>query len=70
MLKHWIKVVIAKELEVEYREALLRVIKNEDQINDLHACILPHVKELQPEGDVHYKPSGSVILGVQVADKV
>jgi acyl-CoA thioesterase-1 len=72
MLKRWQKeVVIAKELEAEYREAALRVMKKHGvQVNDLHATILPHVKELQPEGDVHYKAGGNVILGKKVAESI
>jgi acyl-CoA thioesterase-1 len=72
MLKRWQKeVVIPQELETQYREAALRVMKKHGvQINDLHACILPHVKELQPEGDVHFKPGGNVLLGKQVAESI
>jgi hypothetical protein len=72
MLKRWKKeVVIPKELETEYREAALRVMKKHGvQINDLHAAILPHVKELQPDGDVHYKTGGNVILGKKVSESI
>ncbi len=35
--------------------------------NDLHAAVLPRIRELQPEDDVHFNALGSDVLGAQVA---
>lgn len=35
--------------------------------NDLHAEVLPRIRELQPEDDVHFNAQGSDFLGVRVA---
>jgi len=37
------------------------------RINDLHAAVLPRIRELQPEDDVHFNSQGSDVLGAQVA---
>lgn len=63
------EVVISAELEQQYLDAARRVMKRHNvQINDLHALVLPRLKELSPKpDDVHYTQEGSQLLAQQVA---
>ena len=64
--------VIAPELEQQYLDAALRVMKrNGVAVNDLHALVRPRLEELSPKpDDVHYTAEGSKVLAKQVAEKI
>lgn len=70
MLKRWKKeVVIDENLERQYREAALNVMKKyEVQINDLYALLKPRRSELQKDDNVHFSAEGSGLMAKQVAD--
>jgi uncharacterized protein len=72
MLKRWKKeVVITPELENQYREAALNVMKKYDvQINDLYALLKPRQSEFQAEDNVHFSGGGSALMAQQVADAI
>jgi hypothetical protein len=65
-------VQISPELQREYAEAALRVMhKHAVSINDLHALMLPSLKEYQiAEDNVHYTKEGSKRMADQVAQKI
>jgi acyl-CoA thioesterase-1 len=70
MLKRWKKeVVISPELEREYRDAALQVMKKHDvQVNDLYALLKPRQSELQKEDNVHFAQAAAYMMAKQVAD--
>ena len=70
MLKRWKKeVVISQELESQYREAALQVMKKHDvQVDDLYALMKPRQKEFQKDDNVHFSAAGSALMAKQVAD--
>lgn len=70
MLKRWKKeVVIDQNLERQYREAALQVMKKYDvQVDDLYALIKPHRSEFQKDDNVHLSAAGSGLMAKQVAD--
>lgn len=72
MLKRWNKeVVIGAELEREYQEAALKVMKKHGvAINDLYALMKPRRGEFQADDNVHFSSSGSALMGRQVADSI
>lgn len=39
-------------------------------INDLHAAVLPRIRELQPADDVHFNSQGYDVLGTRVAEAI
>ncbi len=69
MLKRFKKeVVISPELERQYREAALKVMKKyEVTVDDLYSVMKPHQKEFQAEDNVHFSPGGYSLLAQQVA---
>lgn len=55
----------------EFNKVALKIMKkNNIEINDLHEYVLPRMKEMQIEQNVHFKKSGSKILGKLVANKI
>jgi lysophospholipase L1-like esterase len=62
-------VIISPEIQRQYADAAIRVMrKHQIAVNDLHALILPDLKQLQIAGDnVHYTKAGSQRLAAQVA---
>jgi len=73
MLKRFkTETVITPELEQTYLDAARLVMeRHKVRINDLHALIKPVLQKhaLAPD-DVHFKPSGSQLLGKQVASEI
>ena len=69
MLKRWKKeVVISEDLERQYREAALQVMKKHGvQVNDLYTLLKPRRSEFQPVDNVHFSPAGSALMAGQVA---
>ena len=63
---------ITPEIQNEYAEAALRVMKRHSvAINDLHALMLPHLKEyLIAEDNVHYTDAGSQRQADQVTKAI
>ncbi len=72
MLKRWKKeVVIGPDLEREYRDAALQVMKKHDvQVNDLYALLKPRQSELQKEDNVHFSQAAAYLMAKQVADSI
>jgi acyl-CoA thioesterase-1 len=73
MRKRWnTDVVITPELEKQYRDAALDVMKKHGvAINDLHALILPQRASVAvAANDVHFNDAGSETLGRQVAESI
>lgn len=70
MLKRWKKeVVISPELERQYQEAALQVMKkHEVQVNDLYTLIKPRRSEFQADDNVHFSGGGSALMANQVAE--
>ena len=70
MLKRWKKeVVIDENLERQYREAALNVMKKyEVQVDDLYTLLKPRRSELQKDDNVHFSAEGSSLMAKQVAD--
>ena len=70
MLKRWQKeVVISTELELEYQEAALQIMKKHDvQVNDLYKLLKPRRSEFQADDNVHFSGGGSALMANQVAD--
>lgn len=70
MLKRWKKeVVISPDLERQYQEAALQVMKkHEVKVNDLYALLKPRRSELQADDNVHFSQAGSGLMAKQVAD--
>lgn len=70
MLKRWKKeVVISLELERQYQDAALQVMKKHDvQVNDLYALLKPRLGEFQAEDNVHFSQAASGLMAKQVAD--
>lgn len=66
------EVQIAPELQKEYAEAALRVMRKHGvTINDLHALMLPDLSQyLIAEDNVHYTKAGSRRQAEQVAQKI
>jgi len=58
--------------EIEYNAVAAKVMKRKRiPINDLYACIQPHLKEFQkPGGNVHFTDEGSEFLAKQVASSI
>jgi acyl-CoA thioesterase-1 len=72
MLKRWQKeVVITPELERQYQEAALQVMKkHEVQVNDLFALLKPRRSEFQADDNVHFSGAGSALMANQVAESI
>ena len=72
MLKRWkTEVVISPELERQYQDAALQVMKKHDvAINDLHALLKPRQKEYQAEDNVHFSQAASGLMAKQVAESI
>ena len=72
MLKRWKKeVVISPDLEREYRDAALQVMKkHEVQVNDLYTLLKPRQSELQAEDNVHFSQAAAYLMAKQVADSI
>lgn len=70
MLKRWkTEVVIDPDLERQYREAALEVMKKHNvQVDDLYALLKPRRSEVQADDNVHFSPAGSALMAKQVAD--
>ena len=70
MLKRWKKeVVIDGELERQYQEAALQVMKkHEVRVNDLYALLKPRRGEFQPDDDVHFSGAGTALMAKQTAE--
>jgi acyl-CoA thioesterase-1 len=70
MLKRWKKeVVISPELELEYREAALAVMKKHGvAVNDLYTLLKPRRSEFQADDNVHFSAAGSGLMARQVAE--
>jgi acyl-CoA thioesterase-1 len=70
MLKRWKKeVVISPDLERQYQDAALQVMKkHEVQVDDLYSLLKPRQSELQAEDNVHFSQAASHLMGKQVAD--
>lgn len=66
------EVQIAPELQREYAEAALRVMRKQGvTVNDLYALMLPDLKQYQiAEDNVHYIKAGSRKQAEQVAQKI
>jgi acyl-CoA thioesterase-1 len=72
MLKRWkTEVVISPELEREYRDAALQVMKKYDvQVNDLYALLKPRQSELQRVDNVHFSQEAAYMMAKQVAESI
>lgn len=72
MLKRWKKeVVISPELERQYQDAALQVMKKHGvQVNDLHTLLKPKQNELQAEDNVHFSQAAAYLMAKQVADSI
>jgi lysophospholipase L1-like esterase len=72
MLKQFkTEVKISPELEKEYRDAALRVMKKHDiEVNDLHAVIKPEQDKVQAIDNVHFSGAGYCMLGKAVAQRI
>jgi acyl-CoA thioesterase-1 len=72
MLKRWkTEVIINEDLERQYREAALQVMKkHEVPVNDLYALMKPRRSEFQADDNVHFSPAGSTLLAQKVADSI
>jgi hypothetical protein len=70
MLKRWKKeVVIDQDLERQYQEAALQVMKKHGvQVDDLYALLKPRRSEFQADDNVHFSAGGSALMAKQVAD--
>jgi acyl-CoA thioesterase-1 len=70
MLKRWkTEVVIDQDLERQYQEEALQVMKKHNvQVNDLYALLKPRRSEFQADDDVHFSGGGSALMAGQVAD--
>ena len=70
MLKRWKKeVVIDPDLERQYREVALQVMKKHDvQVDDLYTLLKPRRSEFQGDDNVHFSAAGSALMARQVAD--
>lgn len=57
--------------EIPFNEVAMQVMdENSIPVDDLHALVLPNIRELQRPANVHFTPDGSRILGMQVAQKI
>jgi acyl-CoA thioesterase-1 len=72
MLKQFkTEVKISPELEKEYSDAALRVMKKHDiEVNDLHAVIKPQQEKVQGIDNVHFSGAGYGTLGHAVANRI
>ncbi len=72
MLKQFkTEVKISPELEKEYSDAALRVMKKHDiEVNDLHAVIKPQQDKVQAIDNVHFSGAGYGMLGKAVANRI
>ncbi len=70
MLKRWkTEVVISPDLERQYQDAALQVMKkHEVQVDDLYALLKPHQSEFQKDDNVHFSQAASGLMAKQVAD--
>ncbi len=70
MLKQWKKeVVIDQDLERQYQEAALQVMKKHDvQVNDLYALLKPRQSEFQADDNVHMSGAASALMAGQAAE--
>jgi len=58
-------------MPVKYNSAASRImVKNGIIINDLYAFMLPRMKEMQLEKNVHFKPEGYKALAVKVVERI
>ena len=66
------KVIITAEVQKQYRDAALRVMKKHKvEINDLYSFIAPQRKKYATKDDnVHYTKEGAKVLGEQVAKEI
>jgi alpha-L-fucosidase len=63
------EVVINQDLERQYQEAALQVMKKYDvQVDDLYALLKPRRSEFQRDNDVHFSGGANVLMAKQVAD--
>lgn len=73
MLKRFkTEVLISPELEKEYRDAALEVMKKHGvQVNDLHTFIKPDLEKFSPApSDVHFTDAGSSHLAKEVSKAI
>lgn len=73
MLEKWkTEVIISPELEQQYRDAALEVMKRHNvQINDLYATVKPELEKLSPAPDnVHFNGGGSQRLAAKVSKAI
>jgi lysophospholipase L1-like esterase len=70
MRKRWKKeVVIDQDLERQYQEAALQVMKKyEVQVDDLYGLLKPRRSEFQSDDNVHFSAGGTALMAKQVAD--
>ena len=70
MLKRWKKeVVIDQDLEHQYQEAAMQVMKKHKvQVDDLYALMKPHRSEFQQDDNVHFSAAGSALMAKQIAN--
>ncbi len=66
------EIIITPELEKEYRDAALEVMKRHDvQINDLHTFIKPNIEKYAIDtSDVHYNAEGYLQLAQEVSKAI
>jgi hypothetical protein len=65
------EVKISPEIEQEYRDTALRVMKKHGiEVNDLYALIKPRQAEFQKPDNVHFSGSGYNLMAKQVADRI
>lgn len=54
-----------------YNTAATKIMKeNNIEVNDLYTLILPNLKTMQRAVNVHFKPEGSKLMGLQAAKKI
>jgi len=70
MLKRWkTEVVISPDLERQYQEAAMQVMKrHEVLVDDLYTLLKPRQSELQAPDNVHFSQAASGLMAKQVGD--
>ena len=63
------EVIIAPDLERQYQDAAMRVMKKHGvEVDDLYAVMKPRRSEFQGDDNVHFSAAGSGLLAKQVAE--
>ena len=58
-------------MPVKYNKAAVKIMnKNDIEINDLYAFMLPRMNEMQLKKNVHFKPEGYKALAIKVKDRI